>query len=164
MRGVSLLLKRPVDPSGLAGREGGVGMNPRGNVATLEPPFEPGNTAAVKHGAYSLAANQPRAQQIADELRPHVPSFTARLEPLLNMTALWMARLERSEAWLAEYGDVDSKGRLQPLHGKLSTWYAELRRCLVELGMTNTAVLRKMTLGDLAREIEQVHQEAGSDA
>lgn len=130
-------------------------MNSAGNPDSLTLVGE-GNTLAVKHGAHSLALVQPRAQEIADHLRPHVPRYTDRLEPLLNATALWMARIERAETWLAEHGDLDRKGRLQPVHARLSTWYSELRRCLSALGMDNTARLGPVAAIDLARELAQL--------
>lgn len=130
----------------------GVGVN--GNLRPQ--PAGEGNTLAVKHGAHSLALVQPRAQEIADHLRPHVPRYTERLEPLLNMTALWMARIERAEAWLAEHGDTDKKGRLQPIHARLSTWYSELRRCLAALGMDNTATLTGTGVRDMAMELARL--------
>lgn len=127
------------------------------SLANLHPPrFAPGNQDALKHGAYSLAAVQPRAQEVADALRAHVPRFTERLEPLLNMTALHAARIERAEAWLAKHGDLDRKGRLQPVHARLSTWYAELRRCLTALGMDNTGTVTSAAAVDLAMELVRV--------
>ena len=63
-------------------------------------PFEIGNEAALKHRAYATVALGPRADTIANELRPNVPGYASADEGAVRLLALgwrgWSARRPRS--------------------------------------------------------------------
>ena len=84
-----------------------------------------GNQRGVTHGCHSPMQMRPRAQEIADGLRPIVPGY--------------QPHLERAEQWLDGKGYWTQAGKPRPPLVLLSTWQAEARRQLSALGMDNTA-------------------------
>lgn len=82
------------------------------------PPWEPGNTAALTHGADSPRQVQPLADRIAAELVEVAPwcghpAFAAEVQ-----AAAWEeARVRLLQAWVNEYGLLDdrSEGALSQL-------------------------------------------------
>ena len=82
------------------------------NLERRAPAFGSGNDAATKHGAQAIVALQPRAAEIADELRGLVAGFTLADEAAVRLLALSMAKIEAGYAWLARQADplVDPKG------------------------------------------------------
>jgi hypothetical protein len=66
------------------------------------PPFEAGNMAAAKHGAFSPRQVQPIAAHLAKQLRAdHDWLRTARFADALNAYTMTLARVELLEAWIA---------------------------------------------------------------
>jgi hypothetical protein len=85
----------------------GAAPNPR-----RAEPFGRGNTASTTHGGKSSELRvSARAQEIADGLRPLVPSFTLADEPTLRLLAAKLARIELVSAWLDRNGLFDGRSR-----------------------------------------------------
>ena len=91
------------------------------------PPFEPGNDAAVKHGARSPALVEPRARELA----PQILDANPHLDPMRDGAAVFrysvaLARIERVYAWLAEredavFDDTES-GTTHGVYERLERW------------------------------------------
>jgi hypothetical protein len=87
-------------------------MNSRGHKKTLVA-AHPGNTNAVKHGAYSEQVKAPRVAEVLDELlteHPHEPSANLRALAELYVTA------ERLSDWVTarDDGGISEKGTIAP--------------------------------------------------
>jgi hypothetical protein len=95
------------------------------------PPFQKGNTIALRHGAYADVKLGPRVEELADEIRPFVPGYAPGDEIGLRVLCLCLARLEASAA-------ADS-----PEHRRLREdekgWANTVRRYLADLGLTPTS-------------------------
>ena len=102
------------------------------------PPFERGNTAALRYGAQATVALGPRVNELADDLRELVPGYAPSDEPAVRLLALSFARSERAEVTLEAAGP-DEMGRLR--QDSLG-WANAARRLLNDLGMTPTARVR----------------------
>lgn len=103
-------------------------------------PFEAGNEAAVRHGAYSPAKLAPRAQAIERDLRAVVPTYSPSDEHTVRLLALVLARVEAANEWLFEHGIFrNAKGEPQPILKALSTWENSAARLYDRLGLTPTA-------------------------
>lgn len=119
------------------------------------PAFEPGNGAALTHGAYSPMRLVPRAVELADWLRGEVPVRTGADEPTIRLLALTLARIEAAETWLDREGLTRAKGEPWPLVASLVSW-------------TNTAIrlCDRLLLNPEARtkagvQVAQTHALAG---
>jgi hypothetical protein len=120
------------------------------------PPFEPGNQVAATHGAYSIIRLEPRADQIAADLREIVPARSESDEPTIRLLALSLAQIEAATLYVAERGLVDRKGRPQPILRHLSTVTNTAARLCDRLGLTPTS---RAQLGlDLARTEDTLAQ------
>jgi hypothetical protein len=101
-------------------------MTSRADIAAVQPwqrpPFEPGNTAAVTHGAYSVRRVSPLAQRLVDAALSdpalsylHAPAYLpavvawAASEAQLALIADWVSEMTLQQA--AESG----QGRTSPL-------------------------------------------------
>jgi hypothetical protein len=95
--------------SGIPAKGAGHG-GPRRDYAW--PPFEAGNRAAEKHGAYSERRITPLAEQASSELVEAAPWLNA---PAFASAVLAWSRVEAQVAlvgaWLAETGPLDSDGK-----------------------------------------------------
>jgi hypothetical protein len=126
------------------------------------PPFEPGNDAAVKHGAHSKLRLEPRAAELAGELRELLdrqlgPATCEADDPTIALAALALAQVEAATLWLAEHGLVDERGQPRGLLRHLGTMINTASRLCDRLGMTPTS---RAALGlDVARtgEALRVH-------
>ena len=77
----------------------------------LRPPFEPGNTAAVTHGAWSAAIVEPLALELLEEVRPTVTWWTPADEPTVQAWARVEVRIRRITEWLSEHGgEITAEG------------------------------------------------------
>ncbi len=121
-----------------------------------------GNDLAVKHGAYATLKLGPRTTEIADELRPLVPRYRPADEPVLQLYALTLARVEAATRVLNYVDDHDADevpGRLvgafvprpdadssasdfQRLRDDLKGWVRLARQLAADLGMTTTSRAR----------------------
>jgi hypothetical protein len=108
------------------------------------PPFGRGNTAAVRHGAQATLALQPRAAEIADDLRLIVPAVSDADEPAIRVLALLLARLEAANAWLAERETIfaNKRGEVWPVLKLVGSWENSATRLFDQLGLTPTARAR----------------------
>jgi hypothetical protein len=91
------------------------------------PPFQPGNTAAARHGARSDALVEPRARELA----PVIFAANTHLDEMRDGAAVFrycvaLARIERVYAWLAEQDDAvfaDAKdGTVHGVYERLERW------------------------------------------
>jgi hypothetical protein len=107
--------------------EAGQGGYPRPARGYTWPPFEPGNEAALRHGAHSLKLVEPRARELA----PAILEANAHLDSLRDghavmRLAVALARIERVWAWLAEQDDAvfsdTEAGEVHGVHERLSRW------------------------------------------
>ena len=91
------------------------------------PPFEPGNLAAVTHGARSPALVRERAEQLAPQVLEVHPHLDERRDgPAVMRYATLLARIERVYAWLGEradavFADVES-GEVHGVYQRLGEW------------------------------------------
>lgn len=91
------------------------------------PPFEPGNKAAVRHGAQSPELVEPRALELAPlilEANPHLDAV--RDGSAIFRYAVTLARIERVYAWLAErddavFADIEA-GEVHGVYLRLEGW------------------------------------------
>lgn len=116
-------------------------------------PFEPGNSAAVTHGAYSTLLIGPRATEIADGLREIVPVSSPSDEPTIRLLAQTLARVERASAALdaadSTFGArplgaylIEDAVKLQRLREDLRGWINTASRLANDLGLTPTSRAR----------------------
>lgn len=91
------------------------------------PPFENGNTAALKHGARSAELVGRRVR----ELMPAILDANPHLDAVRDAAGMWryamaLARIERVSQWLAEQDDpvfADLKvGEVHAVFGRLREW------------------------------------------
>lgn len=76
-------------------------------------PYEPGNTAALKHGAWSPAVVEPKATEILEAVRPTVTWWTPADEPAVQAWARTEARVQLIHEWLVERGsELDAEGEV----------------------------------------------------
>jgi hypothetical protein len=130
-------------------------VNVAGGAANLRP-IRPGETLALKHGAYSALKLAPRAEEIADEVREIVPARTEADEPTIRLLALTLAQVEAAAAWVAEWGIVDGKGKPQGILRHLGTMTNTAARLASALGMTPTS---RAALG-----LDLVHAQSAAEA
>jgi hypothetical protein len=97
------------------------------------PPFEPGNDAALKHGAYATVQLGERVDVLADSIRDLVPSYRAADEIAVRMLCLALARLERSAGAIDSTTDPTELGRLR---SDERGWANTVRRYLNDLGLS----------------------------
>ena len=129
------------------------GGHPGGSdlVSANLTPFERGNGAAVKHGAYARLRLSPRADQLAEELAELVPSYAASDEPAIAVLSMALAQLEIANVVLSEAtarrvkrlgeGKRETKGErdeLRRLTADTRGWVNSCRRLLGDLGLTPT--------------------------
>jgi hypothetical protein len=121
--------------------------------------FQPGNNLPVKHGSYSSPLKlEPRAAEIANELRPLLPLYSPVDEPALRLAAITLVRVERAAAALDE---IDARAtsevgtylfehhdKVARLRHDLRSWISTCDRLLDRLGMNPTS--RARLASDLA--------------
>jgi hypothetical protein len=91
------------------------------------PPFEEGNTAALRHGAESARLVEPRARELAPQILAAHPHLDQQKDgPAIFRLAMTYARIERVYRWLAEqddavFDDVDA-GTTHSVLERCSRW------------------------------------------
>lgn len=131
---------------------GGGQVDPRAARGYAWPPFEEGNQAATKHGAYSALRISQRSREIADVLALEAPGVP---RTALEVVATTLARVEAADRALAEVDAVVADGgkELAPYHGEgaqtferlrqdLRGWVSTALKGLGELGLTPAARAR----------------------
>jgi hypothetical protein len=130
------------------------------------PPFQPENTLAVRHGARGTVTLEPRAHEIADELRALVPGYAESDEIVVRTLSFVLARIEKTSAALAEA----KPDELASLEARSVAWVNAARRLLNDLGMTPSARAKLgLSVARGAREAEEalrrhVDQHYGDDS
>jgi hypothetical protein len=109
-------------------------VNKRGNIGTLVA-SHPGNTNAVKHGAYSPRLTQDRAAEIEASL-VEAFTFSASQHVAVREVARLMAILEAIDRDLDERGVVDKKGAPRSLLNHRSRISRQLERWLGQVSST----------------------------
>jgi hypothetical protein len=123
--------------------------------------FEPGNEVSTRHGAYATVNLGPRVDELADLIRPTVPTYRSGDEVMLRVLCLALTRLERSADAQGEMKDATELHRLrQDERG----WANTVRRYLDDLGLSPMArarlkldvamTSRALTLTGLAEQAE----------
>lgn len=101
--------------------------------------FQKGHTLSRRHGAYSLVSLEPRALELAGEIRELVPARSDADEISIRLLALALAQVEGASTWLAEHGLVDEHGNARSLLRHLGTMMNTAARIADRLGMTPTS-------------------------
>lgn len=109
------------------------------------PPFEKGNTAARRHGAYSERELGPMAEQIATVETTRAPwlavdAFTGHVAQLAKAEAI------AAKLWadLEEHGLLDADGNPRPALAALDRWIGRAAKLRGEAGLTPTAWARQI--------------------
>jgi hypothetical protein len=103
------------------------------------PPFEKGNEAALRHGAYSTRRVEGRAREIAERLEDVVPGFNASHRVTVELLARELARIELADLWLEEHGILDERGQPQPILKVRSIWTNSAARLANDLALNPSA-------------------------
>ncbi len=126
------------------------------------PPFEPGNQAAVRHGAYSSALRlAPRAAEIAACLHEAMgDAFEERDGPAIEAVALAGARIERAmTVLLADVDEDEEPLTREEAIGRLSadarSWLRVYLEGLTRLGLTPEAGTPAVQVQVAAITVEQ---------
>lgn len=128
--------------------------------------FEPGNGAAVTHGAYATAAISERGAELADEVRAVMPLQSGADRFVVAALGVVLARVEAADRALAEADAAGKTDELLSLRADLRRWLAlELRYCealglaplaRAKLGLT-VATTRRLDLTRLSdRELDEL--------
>lgn len=119
------------------------------------PPFEPGNTAAVRHGAWSDRKINPLAAELLTDVLDQAESDpdlahlrTPIFRPALRAWARCEARIELVATWLedrfldATPGDLDSDGEVRPAADLLTRLEAQALKHRSALGLDPASMAR----------------------
>jgi hypothetical protein len=105
-------------------------------------PAEPGNQLARKHGAFARFQLEPRALELAEELRALLPSGSSSDEVAIRLLSLALAQVEAATLCVAAEGLVDRSGQPQPIFKHLGTMLNTSARLCDRLGLLRQAVPR----------------------
>jgi hypothetical protein len=119
------------------------------------PPLQPGHDLSVQHGAYvSPLKLGERTQEIADSVRPYLPTYSPAVEPTLGSYALCLVRIERGAAALeeveletelgVEYKRKGEDDLLFNLRSDVRAWIRLAAKLAAELGITPASSARIM--------------------
>lgn len=114
-----------------------------GKTDHLQPPWGPGNTAALRHGACSPRTLGPLAEALASDLvesAPWVghPAFRSTLE----RWAAAEARCIQRRQWISERGLLAEDGGEQHSTAELARDEATAAKAAAELGLSPAAMVR----------------------
>jgi hypothetical protein len=84
-------------------------------------PAQPGNQLARKHGAFARFQLEPRARELAEDLRALLPSGSPIDDVAIRLLSLALAQVEAATLYVAAEGMVDSAGQPQPILKHLGT-------------------------------------------
>ena len=112
----------------------------------LHPPFEPGNSHAIRHGVHASVDRidrDPRSAEIEArviQLFPwlHEPVF----EDALVAYRRTQVRIERAHAWLDEHGDYAKSGKVKDVAKHLDTLERLARDLRADLGLSPAAATK----------------------
>lgn len=108
--------------------------------------FEPSNTAAVQHGAYSPRSWRPLADRITAEL-PDIAPWCTRptYGPAVAAWARTEAQLQLVMTWLDEHGPLDKDGEPRPATSLLSRLEAHARELRNDLGLSPLSLAKLLS-------------------
>lgn len=140
-------------------------MSRRGRVSNLQREGKPvagaeaGNKRALSHGAYSLEALEPQAQEVERFIWDSMPWLEQSDALMVRKAAVAVAREAAAQADLDEHGYIAKGGQLRAMVKVVSSFAAEARRHLealagtparrAELGLTiahGQSLIEKMAL------------------
>lgn len=123
-----------------------MGEPARGYTKT-HPPFEAGNTVALKHGAYSSRHVEPLARRIADTLVEVAPWSAAPTFAAARRAWSWAeAEAELLRAFVNEHGLLDTEGEERPAAKALHRAEAKARNLRSDLGLDPMSCAKLMSL------------------
>ena len=99
-------------------------------------PAKPGNQLANKHGAFARFQLEPRARDLADDVRVLMPHGSASDEIAIRLLSLSLAQVEAATLYVAAQGLVDEAGAPQPILKHLGTMLNTSARLCDRLGLT----------------------------
>jgi hypothetical protein len=104
-------------------------------------PFEDGNEAGVRHGAFSERKVRPLAEAFAAALSELVPLGNPSDSPAVSLLATVFARLELASRWLDEQENslVDGDGHPWPVLRHVARWERQAGLLCAQLGLTLAA-------------------------
>ncbi len=122
--------------------DGLMGTPARGYTRT-HPPFEIGNTVAMKHGAVSERRWRPIADRLADDL-VNVAPWCAR--PVYAVTVMAWTRVEAQlhlvSTWLDKHGPLDGEGMPRPATDLAARLESRAQSLRAELGLSPLALAK----------------------
>lgn len=105
--------------------------------------FEPGNTAAEKHGAWSERRWRPLADQLIREALEHAPWLT---RPAFRLAVAAWARAEAQaslvDAWLDEHGLLTDDGTPRPANALADRLHGRAQALRGQLGLDPVSFAR----------------------
>lgn len=108
-----------------------------GEATNLRPPWEPGNVAALKHGATSARMVAPIAQAAAAQLLEVAPwCAVPAFKPTVDRWAWALARATLLRHWVDEHGILDAKGKPQAALAELARAEATEAKASEALGLS----------------------------
>lgn len=122
----------------------------KGNVHRFQPGnlLSKGNVGNLAHGGRATVIHQPRAQAIAESLRPHVPGYQDGDEPVLALLGLALARCDAMAGYLDGYEGIDEPEGTTRLRQELNQQMRNAAKFAAELGLTPTS--RANIVGNVA--------------
>lgn len=109
---------------------------PAGPPAWQRPPFEPGNTLSLTHGAHSPRIVEPIAQRWVETARASAPYLNdPSYEPALLSWARFEAKCDLLHAWMKEHGMFDDGGNVVPAAKILDRYEGRAASLRAALGM-----------------------------
>lgn len=125
-------------------------------------PYEPGNDAALTHGAYAELRLSEQAEELAPLLERLVPAFRPSDRPMVQLLALTWARLQAAAAAI----DAAGPEELPALRRDERLWAGLAARVLDQLGMSPTARARlglDVAMAQRAITLTGLHAEAAGE-
>lgn len=126
------------------------------------PPFAPGHTLSLKHGADSPRMVQPVAESLAADLSAHAPwTIGGQFAATVHAWAWAEAQSHLLRLWLDEHGLLDDDGEPRPAANRLDRVESRAAKLRSELGLTPTSLVK--LLGGLSA-IDPGAAQGGLDA
>lgn len=104
------------------------------------PPFDQGNQLATKAGDRALLKLRPRAAELAEVIKAHVPAWHDAYRPTLEAAALVAAQAEAAFAGLTDAADPSD---VRWLDERAARWSKLYLQHLSALGLTPAALAKR---------------------
>lgn len=102
------------------------------------PPFAPGNTAAMTHGARSRSVG-PEADALAELIASENPHLLPADHLAVGDLALATVKVGRLASWLEKVGDLDDQGEPRKALTELRLWMDRAEKARARLGLDPTS-------------------------